>query len=90
MVLEQFPELVGKVATHHFTNIFNWSKRLYQKVKIDVFPNPCVDLDTVRFSQVSEPGSHIEIIDITGRKVASREIENSSESFSLGQFPSGW
>jgi hypothetical protein len=67
----------------------NEMENMAEMVKIDVFPNPCVDQVTVRFSQTPEPGSQIEIIDITGRKVATREITNSSESFSLGQFPSG-
>lgn len=59
------------------------AKNIAQSVKIDVFPNPCVDNITVRFSQAPEAGSHIEIIDLTGRKVASREITNTEERFSL-------
>ena len=58
-------------------------------IKIDVFPNPCVDHVTVRFSEMPEAGSHIEIIDITGRKIASREISNSEEMISLSEQPAG-
>jgi hypothetical protein len=56
--------------------------------KIDVFPNPCKDNVTVRFSQMPDAGSRIEIIDITGRKVASREITNTNERFILTE-PAG-
>ena len=51
-------------------------------LKIDVFPNPCTDQMTVRFSQTPEPGSRVEIMDITGRNVVSREITNAEERFS--------
>ena len=58
-------------------------------VKIDIFPNPCIDNVTVRFSEIPEAGSYIEIIDIAGRKVASREISNASENISLSDQSTG-
>lgn len=60
----------------------------HDPLKIDVFPNPCKDNVTVRFSQMPDAGSHIEIMDITGRKVASREISNTDERFILSE-PAG-
>jgi hypothetical protein len=57
--------------------------------KIDVFPNPCIDQITVRFSETPESGSHIDIIDITGRNIASREITLAEERFSLSDQASG-
>ena len=61
---------------------------LSQSIKIDVFPNPCIDNVTVRFSEMPEQGSRIEIVDITGRTVASREIADASERFYLSE-PAG-
>jgi hypothetical protein len=61
---------------------------LSQSIKIDVFPNPCIDNVTVRFSEMPEQGSRIEITDITGRTVASREIADASERFYLSE-PAG-
>jgi len=57
--------------------------------KIDIFPNPCSDNLNVRFSEMPDAGSSIEIMDITGRKVVSREITSTNERFFLGQQPAG-
>jgi len=58
-------------------------------VEIEVYPNPCIDNVTVSFSEIPKIGSHIEIIDIAGKKVISREISSSSENISLSQQSSG-
>jgi hypothetical protein len=52
--------------------------------KIDVYPNPCVDNITVRFSKMPASGSRIDIFDSSGRRVDSREITNPEENISLG------
>jgi hypothetical protein len=57
--------------------------------KIDVFPNPCVDNITVRFAEMPEKGSRIEILDITGKSVASREVMDREERISLDQQSAG-
>jgi hypothetical protein len=57
--------------------------------KIDIFPNPCTDNVTIRFSEVPEAGSRIEIMDNTGKRVESREITNSQETFDLTQQSTG-
>ena len=57
--------------------------------KIDVFPNPCVDNVTIRFSKTPKAGSEIDIIDLTGRKVVTRKITNSEELISLSEQPAG-
>ena len=62
---------------------------IVKSLKIDVFPNPCIDNVTVRFSETPEPGSRIEIIDITGKNVASRAITNTEERISLSEQSSG-
>jgi len=56
---------------------------------IEIFPNPTPNIFTVRFSQMPESGSTIEITDITGRKIASRAIHGISEEFNLGDQPAG-
>ncbi|HAH22874.1 MAG TPA: hypothetical protein DCL77_03790 [Prolixibacteraceae bacterium] len=61
------------------------ASRTQEPIKIDVFPNPCKDNVNVSFSVTPEPGSRIEIRDITGRKVASREITNENERFYFGE-----
>ena len=56
---------------------------LAEQVKIDVFPNPSVGKVTVRFSEMPEQGSRIDILDLSGRKVASRLISGFAEDFDL-------
>lgn len=58
---------------------------LSESFKIDVYPNPCVDNITVRFSETPAEGSRIEIFDTAGRSVASREVTNNEERISLSQ-----
>jgi parallel beta-helix repeat protein len=58
-------------------------------VKIDVFPNPCQDKVTVRFSELPEENSRIEISDISGRKIISRIISGTSEEFNLDHLTPG-
>ena len=50
---------------------------------INVFPNPSNGLITVRFSELPEVESVIDILDISGRKIASRLVTRSSEVFNL-------
>jgi len=52
-------------------------------LKIDVFPNPSNGLFTVRFSEMPNANSIINILDISGRKIASRLVTQSSEVFNL-------
>jgi hypothetical protein len=58
-------------------------------VTIDVFPNPSQGMVTVRFSNFPDAGGSIEILDISGRKVASRIVTGMSEVFNLDQQPPG-
>ncbi|MBV5315359.1 MAG: T9SS type A sorting domain-containing protein, partial [Prolixibacteraceae bacterium] len=58
-------------------------------VKVDVFPNPSVGRITVRFAQLPDAGSRIDILDLSGRKVTSRIISETSEEINLAQQPSG-
>ncbi len=52
-------------------------------VTIDVFPNPTAGKVTIRFSTLPEAGSSIDILDIAGRKVASRFVTGTVEEFNL-------
>jgi parallel beta-helix repeat protein len=58
-------------------------------VKIDVFPNPCQDRVTVRFSKIPEADSRIEISDISGRKLITRPISGNTEEINLDSFTPG-
>jgi hypothetical protein len=62
---------------------------LNDQVKVDMFPNPSNGQFTVRFSQLAEAGSRIEILDIAGRKITSRLISDTSEAFNLEHLTPG-
>src|ERR1035437_9518363 len=64
-------------------------KSFEEMVQIDVFPNPTKGKVTVRFSEIPVQGSRIDILVISGRKVASRLISETSEEFNLDQQPTG-
>lgn len=64
-------------------------RKMDDLVKIDIFPNPSAGKVNVRFSQLPEAGSRIDILDLSGRKVASRLISGSSEVFNLDREPKG-
>jgi len=57
--------------------------------QVEVFPNPSQGLFTVRFSDLPDSGSHIDIYDLSGRKVASHLIEGISEDFNLSDQAAG-
>lgn len=58
-------------------------------LQINVFPNPVKDKVTVQYSKQPELGSRIEILDMAGRKVASRDITGMSEEFNLDHLNPG-
>ena len=62
---------------------------LNDAVKIDVFPNPCQDRVTIRFSKIPEADSRIEISDISGRKLITRPISGNTEEINLDSFTPG-
>ena len=65
------------------------SNKLSDLVKIDIFPNPSVGKVTVRFSELPEPGSSIDILDLSGRKITSRTVAGFNEMFDLTGQPAG-
>ncbi|MBW8331109.1 MAG: T9SS type A sorting domain-containing protein [Prolixibacteraceae bacterium] len=65
------------------------SKNRYDLARIDVFPNPGVGKVTVRFSELPEAGSSIDILDISGKLIVSRQISGTSEVFNLESQPAG-
>lgn len=59
------------------------------RMKIDVFPNPCSGRFTVRFSNLPDAGSKLDILDVSGRKILSRMITDINEEFNLNNYSSG-
>ncbi|HZW40170.1 MAG TPA: T9SS type A sorting domain-containing protein, partial [Ignavibacteriaceae bacterium] len=54
-----------------------------EPVRIDIFPNPSKGRISIRFSSQPNIGGRIDILDVSGRKVASRIITGISEEFNL-------
>jgi hypothetical protein len=52
-------------------------------VEIDVYPNPGKGLITVSFSQIPDKEGRIDILDLSGRKITSRQISYITEEFNL-------
>jgi hypothetical protein len=52
-------------------------------LQTEVFPNPCQGRFTVRFSELPEAGSRIEVLDLSGRKVASHPVTGITEELDL-------
>jgi hypothetical protein len=57
--------------------------------KIKIFPNPSTGRFIVQFSEISDSGSQIDILDLSGRIILSRNISGSSEEFNLENQPTG-
>ena len=84
MVYEKSASVLVKVNTVK-TGILSVNEML----KIDLYPNPSNGRFTVRFNELPEAGSRIDILDMAGRIVTSRNITNELEVFSLDNQPSG-
>ncbi len=65
------------------------TNNLMDEVKIDVYPNPCQGKFNVRFSELPEEKSRVEVTDVSGRKVISRMITDTLEEFELNNFTAG-
>lgn len=62
---------------------------LNELTSIDVFPNPSKGKVTVRFSEIPDANSRIDILDLSGRLILSRMVSGTSEEFSLDSQPAG-
>lgn len=58
-------------------------------MNVDIYPNPSSGNFTVRFSGLPNNESYIDIIDITGKKIASRQVSSTLEVFDLNNQRSG-
>jgi len=65
------------------------TKNIENDYAFKVFPNPAKDMITVRFSKMPELGRIIEITDILGKKIDSRQVHGISEDFILKNQPAG-
>jgi parallel beta-helix repeat protein len=62
---------------------------LVSEISSNVFPNPSQGFFTVRFSEIPDQDGRIEVLDSSGRIIASRKIISNSEEFSLENPVSG-
>lgn len=61
---------------------------LSNRSEVVVYPNPSDGAFTVKFDQMPEEGSRIDILDLSGRKITSRLVFGYAEDFNLaGQAP---
>lgn len=81
-------EMNGSVLVK-MSSLTTVAKSMNDMARIDVFPNPGVGKVTVRFSELPEAGSSIDILDISGKMIASRLISGTSEVFNLESQPAG-
>lgn len=58
-------------------------------INIDLYPNPSTGKVTVRFSELPDVESRIDILNIAGTTVAARLVSSSSEVFDFSDQPSG-
>jgi len=58
-------------------------------INVVVYPNPSNGQFTVRLSEMPDFNSKIEILDISGRLITTRQITNTTEEFSLTNVPTG-
>ena len=58
-------------------------------VSIEVFPNPSQGKFTVRFSELPDVGGRIDVADLSGRKIISRSVTETSEEFNLSHLAPG-
>lgn len=65
------------------------AKGINNELQVEVFPNPSMGKLNVRFSGMAEPGSRIDVLDLSGRIIASRKITGTTESFDLNNAPRG-
>lgn len=65
------------------------TKGINNELQVDVFPNPSMGRVNVRFTGMAEPDGRIDVLDLSGRIVASSKITGTSESFDLSSAPRG-
>lgn len=62
---------------------------LSDNLKVEVYPNPCKGQFSVRLSEMPEWGSKIDILDISGKLISSRQITDTTEEFNLNMVRPG-
>lgn len=70
-------------------SLSNGNNKLMDLMKINIFPNPSAGKVTVSFSKMPVSGSKIDILDLSGRNVATRQISGFNEIFNLENQPAG-
>jgi hypothetical protein len=65
------------------------TNNISDEFKIKVFPNPSNGRFTVQFSDMPDSGSRIDILDLSGKTISTRNISEISEEFNLDNQPAG-
>ena len=54
-----------------------------------MYPNPCQGKFTVRYSELPDQNSRVEVTDISGRKIMTRIITDTLEEFEMENYTAG-
>jgi len=61
----------------------------FNLLNISVYPNPANNVVNVSFSNLPETGTEITIMDINGREIIRRTVENMNETMNIQQLSDG-
>ena len=61
----------------------------FESYAIDMYPNPARNQVTVRFSTVPEQGTRIELTDMSGKTLLSRQVQSTYEVLNIQSQPAG-
>lgn len=59
------------------------------KKAISLYPNPANDIVTIQSDDPIVSIKHVEVYDVTGRKVISKDLDGQSQEFSIAKLPAG-
>jgi hypothetical protein len=61
----------------------------FDSMEISMYPNPATERVTIRFSQLPETGTNIELLDMSGKRLISREVQSAQEVLDMNSYPNG-
>jgi len=73
----------------HLTGQTETAVNAFESVKVDMYPNPANNQVTIRFSTFPEQGTQIELTDMTGKALLTREVQSTKEVLNIQSQPAG-